>query len=110
MTITERFHAVYESLLELLHLHPASTADTSATHARVIALAQHPDVPPETQAVIASLAQSAATANGSPSETPPLTAADFPGGVMPTVPGPAPTVAAEPVTVAAVSPVPTTTA
>lgn len=62
MTIAERFHAIITEIENLLHLHPSNTTAIAAKQAEVAALTSHPDVPPETAAVIASASASAAAA------------------------------------------------
>lgn len=84
MTIHERFHAILLKIEEILHLHPTNTTAIAAKQAEVAALTSHPDVPPETAAVIASASASAAAAES------PI------GGQMPTVLVPAAPAATEP--------------
>lgn len=85
MTLNERFHAILLKIEEILHLHPTNTTAIAAKQAEVAALTSHPDVPPETAAVIASASASAAAA-----ESPIVAAPAEPASATEPTPTPAP--------------------
>jgi hypothetical protein len=60
MTISERWHQIVLKFEELFHINPGNAEAISAKKNEIATLANHPDVPPETKAAVASVSDLAA--------------------------------------------------